>query len=191
MPPKALKNVIADSTDPATLRPDLPQTASTGRRFKPMDLPDFPLRINLPPDIMPKDAWKIFQLFWPVEQMQIIIDNTNDYANRPYYVQKAHARAHRWISMTVEEGYAYLGIRIYIGVNPQNKLSHYWRDEPEKPLLRDVIASMSLLRFEAIHRALRMATDEPNHEFESVFDRVRSTILDRGSLTNLFSWNPS
>lgn len=56
MPLNGLKNVVADSTDPATMRPDLPQAISTRRRFKPIDLPDFPLRINLPPYITPKDA---------------------------------------------------------------------------------------------------------------------------------------
>ena len=45
MPPKALKGVVADRTDPATLRPDLTPEAQTGTKFIPMKYPAFDAQI--------------------------------------------------------------------------------------------------------------------------------------------------
>lgn len=171
MPPKQLKQVKADSTDPATLRPDIPPEIITGSRFQPMKCPDFPPQINLPPHVQPIDAWGIFKLFFTEEQVQIVVDNTNDHQNRPYDVLKPHSRAHQWKPITLSEAYAYLGIRIYMGIHPENQIAHYWREGPSYPShpIKDV---MSLMRFEAIHGALRLCTDDPDVEFEGVFDRV-------------------
>jgi hypothetical protein len=171
MPPKQLKQVKADSTDPATLRPDIPPETVTGSRFQPMKCPDFPPQINLPPHVRPINAWGIFKLFFSKEQVQIIVDYTNDHQNRPYDVLKPHSKARDWRLMSVGKAYAYLGIRIYIGIYLENQLSHYWREGPFVPShpIRDV---MSLKRFQAIHVAWRLCTDDPDDQFEGVFDRV-------------------
>jgi hypothetical protein len=94
MAPKQLKQVTADSTNPATLRPDIPPETVTGSRFQLMKCPDFLPQINLPPHILPINAWGIFQLFFTKEQVQIIVDHTNDHQNRPYDIFKPHSRAH-------------------------------------------------------------------------------------------------
>jgi hypothetical protein len=125
MPPKQLKQVTADSTDPATLRPDIPPETVTRSRFKPIDCPNFPPHINLPPHMQPIDAFNIFKLFFSEEQVQIIVDHTNDHQNRPYDVLKPHARAHNWTPLSLSEMYAYLGIRIYMGLHPKNQMPHY------------------------------------------------------------------
>jgi hypothetical protein len=46
-----LKEVKADCTDPATLRSDIRPETVTGTTFIPMNCPDFPPQINLPPYI--------------------------------------------------------------------------------------------------------------------------------------------
>ncbi|MCJ1242627.1 hypothetical protein MMC14_010636 [Varicellaria rhodocarpa] len=77
----AQQGVISDSTDPATLRPDLPPATATGSRFIPMKLPDFCPRINLPPHIKPDNAWELFTLYFPREQLEIIVRNTNNHVD--------------------------------------------------------------------------------------------------------------
>lgn len=41
MPPKMAKNMVANSSDPTTLRPNLPPTEKAGNQFNSMNLPDF------------------------------------------------------------------------------------------------------------------------------------------------------
>jgi Transposase IS4 len=106
------------------------------------------------------------------------MDHTNDHQNRPYDVLKPHARAYNWTPLSLGEMYAYLGIRIYIGLHPENQMPHYWREGPSYPShpLKDV---MSLLRFEAIHRSLRLYSDDLGVPLEGVFDRVSTINLYR------------
>jgi hypothetical protein len=113
MPSKQLKQVKADFTDPATLRPDIPPETVTGLRFQPMKCPDFPPQINLPPHVQPIDAWSIFKLFFTEEQVQIIVDHINDHQNRPYDVLKPHSRARDWrpislVKHTLTLAFAYI-----------------------------------------------------------------------------------
>ncbi|PVH70173.1 hypothetical protein DL98DRAFT_145593 [Cadophora sp. DSE1049] len=56
MPLKAIQQVVADSTDPATTRPNLDPVTKTSSGFKPMDLPPFRSRVNLLPYIKLIDA---------------------------------------------------------------------------------------------------------------------------------------
>jgi hypothetical protein len=178
MPPKSLKGVVADRTDPATLRPDLPPEPVTGTGFIPMNCPDFKAKINLPPGIEPSNAWGIFKLFFPEEQVQILVNHTNEYHDRSYAVPTLRSRAHDWQPVSLREIYAYIGIRIYIGIHPENQLSHYWRQGPAYPS-HPVIDVMSLRRFQAIHRGLRLAGDEEDHPIEGVFDRASQSFFNR------------
>ena len=74
--------------------------------------------------------------------------------------------------MTVDELYISLGIRIYMGVHHENRIDFYWTRKPFFPA-HPINKLMSLKRFEAIHRLLRLAADPPEErDFESVFDRV-------------------
>jgi len=99
--------VKADSTDPATLRPDICPETVAGSTFIPINCPDFPPQINLPPHIEPINAWGIFTLFLSEEQVQIIINHTNNHQNRPYDVLKPHSRACNWRPVCIAEVYAY------------------------------------------------------------------------------------
>ena len=115
MPPKAMQQVVADSTDPATTRPNLDPVTKTGSGFKPMDLPPFQSRVNLPPHIKPIDAWELFLLFFPEDQIRIICNNTNARKDREVQDRKVtpkYARINDWKPMTLAEVYGYLGISI-------------------------------------------------------------------------------
>ena len=121
--------VVSDSTDLATMRPDLPPATATGTQFIPMILPDFCPKISLPSHIKPDNAWALFELFFSKEQLEIIVKHINDYVD---YLdlfeldEKAeNKRLHRWKPMTVDELYMYLGIRIYMGIHIENKIRFY------------------------------------------------------------------
>jgi hypothetical protein len=98
MPLKAIQQVVVDSTDPTTTRPNIPPVEKTGSGFIPIDLPPFSSTINLPPHIKPIDAWGLFLLFFPIEQIQVICDNTNARKDREFQARiesdnlPAHAR---------------------------------------------------------------------------------------------------
>ena len=72
-------SVISDSTDPATMRPDLPPAIATETQFIPMILPDFCPKISLSSYIKPDNAWALFELFFSKEQLEIIIKHINDH----------------------------------------------------------------------------------------------------------------
>jgi hypothetical protein len=56
MPRKRAENVISDSTDPATTRPDIAPATATGMSFEGLNLPDFKPKINLLSDVLPSNA---------------------------------------------------------------------------------------------------------------------------------------
>ena len=179
-----MQNVVADSTDPATTRPNLEPVTQTGSGFKPMDLPPFSSRTTLPPNIKPIDAWELFLLFFPADQMRIICDHTNARKTREFEDQSnagdipAYARILAWRPMTVAEAYGYLGIRIYMGIHDENKARDYWKPGslswPDHP----ITAIMSRNRYEAIHTGFRLCTADPEHTLRAVFDRVSLTFND-------------
>jgi hypothetical protein len=181
---EAMQNVTADSTDPATTRPALDPIIKTGSGFIPMDLPPFVTTIALPPYIHPIDAWGLFLLFFPENQIRIICQNTNQHMDIKIQAQNEgpelppRARIKDWRPLTVPEAYRYLGIRIYMGIHGENQAPDYWTPgdniNPDHP----VSGVMSLRRYEAIHGAWRLCTADPDHKFEAVFDRVSLFPLD-------------
>lgn len=181
MPPMANPEVVPDSTDPGTLRPDLPPAIKTGSRFIPMNLPDFPPGVQLPPEVSANDAFKIWQLFFSKEMVDIIVQHTNDHNNRPYHVLKPYSRAKLWKPVTADEFYGYLGIRIYMGLHRENQIEDYWKQRSGSswPDHWSVQQFMSRQRFEAIHGGMRVASDDPDTNFEAVFDRVIKPPLNQ------------
>jgi hypothetical protein len=173
MPPKATKDVVSDSTDPATKRPNLLPAQKTGSAFLGMKLPDFSPKINLPSTIQPLDPWSIFRLFISTEMVMTIVQYTNERVSQLVTDDlKPQARLRDWKPVTCEEIYAYIGIRIYMGLYSTPSERDYWSegiDRPDHPL-KDV---MSLKRYEAIHARMRIATADPDAEFDAVFERVR------------------
>jgi hypothetical protein len=82
MPPKITRDVISDTTDPTTKRPDFLPVQKTKNQFLGLDLPDFPPQINLPRDILPINPWSIFRLFITIEIVVIIMARTNERASQ-------------------------------------------------------------------------------------------------------------
>ena len=66
------REVVADTTDPGTLRPNIAPEPTTGDQFEPLECPPFSPKINLLATIDPNDAFAIWNLFMPPEQLQII-----------------------------------------------------------------------------------------------------------------------
>lgn len=166
MPSKHTQSIIADSTDPATTRPDIPPTETTGASFHGMNLPDFAHRINLPSNILPSNAWEIFRLFFPTEIICQIVDNTN---NKVHRLESEDLKWFKyWRDITLKEVYGYFGIRIYMGLHPEPNIKDYWATGPNKPI-HTVSEVMSRDRFLMIYRRIRVAEGD---DFETVFKRV-------------------
>lgn len=173
MPPKAMQEVVSDSTDPATKRPDLPPAQKTCTAFHGMNIPDSPPKISLPATVQPSNAWEIFRLFINTEMVSLIVNHTNERVEQlPREGLKPRALLKSWYPVTVEEIYAYIGIRIYMGLYDSPCVRDYWAEEgPNRPLhrLKDVMARE---RYEAIHARMRLASVDPRAEFQTVFERL-------------------
>ena len=70
-------NVVLDSTDLGTLRPNFPPTPDIGRVFRPLICPEFDHRINLPPNIDPNNPLVLFMQFFSYPVVQNLAENTN------------------------------------------------------------------------------------------------------------------
>jgi hypothetical protein len=118
--------VIDDPTDPGgTLRSNLPPEPTVGIHFTPLPCSEFDYCINLSVSVDWHSPIAIFNLFFALEQMHILVENTNK--NRPFHQMGPQNRyALDWKDTFVEELYAYLGILIYIGLYPENDIDQYW-----------------------------------------------------------------
>jgi hypothetical protein len=75
-PRKAL--TVGDPTDPTgTVRPNLPPENGTGNYYVPLKCPEFSPIINLPPGVDSDNPIAIWDLFFTVDVLQIIVQNTN------------------------------------------------------------------------------------------------------------------
>jgi len=76
--------VIDDSTDPGgTLRPNLLPEPTFGTHFDLLPCPEFDYYINLPASVDWHSPIAIFDLFFTLEQMRILVENTNK--SRPFH----------------------------------------------------------------------------------------------------------
>lgn len=172
MPPKVMNDVISDATDPATKRPDLPPAKKVGQTFHGMDLPPFPHHVNLPATVLPSNPWDIFRLFITTDMISTIVNFTNTRVSQlPREDLKPRALLNSWYNVTIEKIYAYIGIRIYMGLHSEVCTRDYWSSGLNKPS-HPLTEVMSRERYEAIHTRMRVATAEPGTEFEAVFERV-------------------
>ena len=76
-----LSGAVSDSTDPATLRSNLPLIETPGSQFIPLELPFFENKINLPPHVKSNNVWGIFELFFSKEQVEYIVKYTNEHVD--------------------------------------------------------------------------------------------------------------
>ena len=131
----------------------------------------------------PLDAWGIFLLYFPEDQIRIICRNTNQYMDLNIKAQKddpnlpPHARIRRWYDMTVPEAYGYLGIRIYMGIHQENQAKDYWRLRSNQWPDHPVSSLLGLQRHEAIHTSWRLCDTDPDQEFKAIFERVSLILL--------------
>ena len=117
--------VIDDSTDPGgTLRPNIPPEP-IGTHFDLLPCPEFEYCINLPPSVDWHSPIAIFDLFFTLEQMLFLAENTNK--SGPFWskIEPRNRQALAWADTTVEELYAYLGILIYIRLHVENDIHQY------------------------------------------------------------------
>ena len=100
----------------------MPLEPTIGTYFTLLQYPEFEYYINLPPNVDAHNPIAIFDLFFTLEQMLILVENTN--INEPYWHQigPRNARALKWRNTLVEKLYAYLEILIYMSLHPENNL---------------------------------------------------------------------
>jgi hypothetical protein len=67
--------------------------------------------VNLPYDFLLPSPYSIFSLFFSLEQIEIIVKNTNKYA-----YMKGAGEGRKWKELTIEEFRIWLAILIYAGV---------------------------------------------------------------------------
>jgi hypothetical protein len=69
---------VGDTTDPhGMLRPNLPPEPSTGTYFEALPHPEFTYRINVPSSVNPIHPIEIWDLFFPEEIIDMLVQNTN------------------------------------------------------------------------------------------------------------------
>ena len=98
---KALRNQLYEGL------PYQPPFLPKDRAGKPQDLPE---------DLSPL---KLFQLFFPVKEIENIVKQTNLQAR---YIDFKDS----WKPLTVTEAYCYIGCLVYIGVQPLQELENHW-----------------------------------------------------------------
>ena len=163
-------DVIADPTDAGTDRPNLPTIEAEGTFFTPVPVPPIVCEIRLPENVLPSNPLAIWSLFFPPEQLQIIANHTNLHAlKKEERGQAVQVQCRVWTDVTVQELYAYFGIRIYMGINRQPRVRDYWNTDISKPLHPIIRKAMAWNRYEAIDRMLYLANPGPNC---TVFDKV-------------------
>src|SRR5216117_359233 len=108
------------------------------------------------------DPLKLFQLFFPVKEIENIVKQTNQQAA---YI----AFKRSWKPLTVTETYCYLGCLVYMGVQPLRELSDHWYH-----LKSPVASCFTERRFKQIQRAFTIqdANTSPEQPGDSWWFRV-------------------
>lgn len=93
---------------------------------------------------LPPSPYSIFCLFFSLEQIKIIVKNTNIYA----YAKEA-GEGHKWKDLTIEEFRIWLSIIIYAGIFKLPSIRDYWNKDSIFPEHK-ITNFMTLLRFEQV-----------------------------------------
>jgi hypothetical protein len=166
-----MAEVQPDPTDTGTLCPKREPLQKKGDAFKPMDVPEFEPHVMLPPGITPLDALGIFSQFLPDQILDIIVDNTSSLDGRAAGPWKPNARALEWVPLTRKELKTYIGILIYMSLHFEPKIIDYWRQDSDTPW--HIISShMSLRRFQALHRRLRVNCPADSEDVPDLLSKV-------------------
>ena len=95
--------------------------------------------------------YAIFTRFFTDEILQVIVNNTNMYAQLYSSPPTQHARA--WESTTVRKLRAYIGAYIWMRMHVESKISDYWRTDASKESLHTQLTKhISRIRWEQINR---------------------------------------
>ena len=65
-------------------------------------------------------------MYYTPEIMDIIVENTNNYARRPRNDMLLESRINQWYPTCHKELYLYFAIRIYIILHVLNEIFNYW-----------------------------------------------------------------
>ena len=72
-----------DTTDSGTLRPNAEPIAGIGDAFIPMKLPQFYPEITLPDTASQDDPISLFDLYYPPNIIDQLVERTNNYVRNP------------------------------------------------------------------------------------------------------------
>lgn len=86
-------DTVFDPTNKGTLRPNEDLLRKQGSAFKPMQLPQFGWKITLPKDVSPDDPITLFTMYYTPEIIDLIIEKTNNYVQKPQDESCPYARA--------------------------------------------------------------------------------------------------
>ena len=114
---------------------------------------------NLPSNVKPDDPYAIFSLFFNEQTLQILVTNTNKYAEMYPAPRTPHARP--WQPTTIAEFRAYIGVYIWIGVHPESSIETYWStDSTEQSMHLAVTKHISLVPWQQIDRFFHISTPQ-------------------------------
>lgn len=153
------ENTRADTTDSGTRRPDAPEISGQGTKFIPMKIPRRYFKIHLPEGVSPNDPISIFLLYYPPKIIDIIVQRTNEFNREPEHPDTLFARANNWFPTSRPEIYTYLGMRIYMMINPLPEIADYWSTSKLKPQ-HPISERMSRDRFQELHIRYRIHSAE-------------------------------
>lgn len=161
----------ADPTDPGTRRPVEPAIVESEDNFEAVERPLRKLKITCS---APDNAYSLFALFFPDEQLQKIADNTNKKAKKQESdpINRREQRgggqnlggllARDLFDTTVAELYAYFAIKIYTGIHKQNQIRDYRKVDHRVPNHPMVYKAMALNPFEQLQRYFHPFDPETN-----------------------------
>ena len=170
-----MAEVQPDLTDTGTLRPKRRPLEQKGDAFIPIDVPEFDSHVMLPSYITPLDALGIFSQFLPDRILDIIVENTNKNDGRAYGPWKPYARALEWVLLTRNELKSYIAILIYISLHFEQRLESYWSTDPDTPF-HILSHHMSLRRFQALHRRLRISCPTNCEDSPELWSKVCDSL---------------
>ena len=181
-----LEGTKFDSTDSGTLRPNAQPISVVGEAFIPMNLPQFYPEITLPDTASQDDPISLFDLYYPIEIIDQIVECTNKYDRKPQDPTLPYVRANRWDQPTwAGEIYTYFAIRIYMTLTICNEISDYWSTSKETAN-HPIAKAMTRARFEELHIRFRV-TNEDATPYERVRNTPLFTLISRTS-TNGFAF---
>ncbi len=172
-------DVVPDSTDLGTDRPNLRPITDIDDRFEPIQIPSNVSWINIPPDISPLDAANLWGLYFSSEMLQTIAKHINIYVNESHRWGKERGSKARSFSDTDKlELKTYFEIRIYMNLHKEPQVSDYWNIKLNKPLHSLIREAMTLNRYENIDRNLYFFDYKSKFRSDNaVFQRVSVFLI--------------